>query len=98
MDSWQKNRIYKSYHALCQGFPSFLNKKNLDIGSKDFDKFLSGLIRSDSECSVYEHTMLNPQASFMSEQLQFLLGECKKLEMFKNEQDYQVVDEIASKK
>lgn len=79
------------------GVPDVLKSKVTDI-HKDVDKFFSGMIRSDSDCIVYEHTMTNPKNSYLSEQMQFLVNEWKKLQMFQDKEDYEIVNEIAAKK
>jgi hypothetical protein len=83
--------------GLILGVPDVLKHKVTDI-HKDVDKFLSGMIRSDSDCIVYEHAMLNPKNSYLSEQMKFLVEECKKLQMFKGKEDYEIVNEIAAKR
>jgi hypothetical protein len=56
------------------------------------------MIRSDEECQVYDHTMLNPNVCYMSEQMEFLFNECMKLDMFKDMQKHQIIDEVALKR
>ena len=93
-----ENKIKKSYIALGQGLPKYLFNKNLPVDISNPTKFLSGMIRSDLDCTVYDHNMVNPKVSVMSDQMKFLLTECEKLEMFRNKPQYSIIDEIADKK
>lgn len=94
----EQKDIQKSYLALCQGVPKFLFNEKSNFNITGDSKFLSGMIRSDADWTIYDHTMLNPSHSFLNEHLQYLLAECKKLSMFSDKNDYEIVDEIVSKK
>lgn len=76
-----QQKVYKAYYALCQGIPKLISK-TVDKSDKPED-LLTGLIRSDSECVVYDHTMHNPQSNYISPEMQTLIQRCKELESFK---------------
>jgi len=91
-------RINKSYVALGQGIPNYLFDQSVPIDINDPERFLSGLIRSDNDCLVYDHNLVNPKISIMSDQMKYLFTECQKLDMFKDTPEFSLIDEIAEKK
>ena len=89
--------ISKSYFALCQGIPSILSPKDIKYNDEDNSRFLSGLIRSDQDCTVHDINMINPNISIMNEHMNYLMKECMKLDMFAGKNESEVIDEIANK-
>ncbi|CAI2364912.1 unnamed protein product [Moneuplotes crassus] len=94
----REKRIKKNYIALGQGLPNYLLNEDYNCDLANISHFLSGMIRSDPECHVYDHNILNPKLSLMSDQMRFLFTECQKLQMFEGMPEHKIIDDIAEKR